>query len=68
MFSDLAITTSLIVKQIFSMPSRGLSEFISFILKLTELPLSYPHYSCISKQAKMVNSRSRLRLTEPFSS
>ncbi len=36
-FSDLAITTALKVKRVFS------------------LPLSCPHYSCISKRAKTVN-------------
>ncbi|ATF10409.1 Mobile element protein [Candidatus Enterovibrio altilux] len=34
---------------------RGLQGFINSVFKLTQLPLSCPHYSCISKRAKMVN-------------
>ncbi|HAS8246700.1 TPA: IS5 family transposase [Vibrio vulnificus] len=55
LFSDLAITTALMVKRVFSMPLRGLQGFINSIFKLAELPLSCPHYSCISKLAKTVN-------------
>ncbi|WP_425667491.1 IS5 family transposase [Vibrio tubiashii] len=55
LFSDLAITTALIVKRVFSLPLRGLQGFINSIFKLAQLPLSCPHYSCISKRAKTVN-------------
>ncbi len=48
-FSDLAITTALMVKPVFSIPLRGLQGFINSIFKLAPLPLLYPHYSCISK-------------------
>ncbi len=37
------------------MPLRGLQEFINSVFKLAQLPLSCPHYSCISKRAKTVN-------------
>lgn len=37
------------------MQSRGLQGFIKSIFKLAQLPLSCPHYSCISKRAKTVN-------------
>ncbi|ATF10361.1 hypothetical protein BTN50_1946 [Candidatus Enterovibrio altilux] len=36
--SDLAITTALVVKYVFLIPLRGLSGFISYILKLAQLP------------------------------
>ncbi len=49
LFSDLAITTALMVKRMFSMPYRGLQGFINSIFNLTQLPLSRPHYSCISR-------------------
>lgn len=55
MFSDLAITTTLMVKRVFSMLLRGLQGFINSIFKLAQLPLSCSHYSCISKRAKTVN-------------
>ncbi|ATF10429.1 Mobile element protein [Candidatus Enterovibrio altilux] len=43
------------VKCVFSMQFRGLQELINFVFKLVQPPLSYPHYLCISKQAKTVN-------------
>ncbi len=55
LFSDLTITTALMIKRVFSMPLRGLQEFINSIFKLAQLPLSCPHYSCISKRAKTVD-------------
>lgn len=48
LFSDLAITTALMVKRIFSLPLRALQGSIDSIFKLAQLPLSCPHYS-ISK-------------------
>lgn len=42
------------VKRVFSMPLRGLQGIINSIFKLAQLPLSCPHYSCISKRAKTV--------------
>ncbi len=55
LFSDMAITTALMVKRIFSMPLRALQGFIDSVFKLADVPLSCPHYSCISKRAKTVN-------------
>ncbi|MFA0679314.1 IS5 family transposase, partial [Vibrio splendidus] len=53
-FSDLAITTALMVKRIFSMPLRVLQGFIDSIFRLADVPLSCPHYTCISRRAKQV--------------
>ncbi len=39
LFSDLAITTALMVKHVFSLPLRGLQGFINSIFKLAQLPL-----------------------------
>lgn len=55
LFSDLAVTTALMVKRVFSMPLRDRQGVILSIFKLTQLPLSCPHYSCISKRAKTDN-------------
>ena len=53
-FSDLAITTALMVKRVFSMPLRALQGFIDSLFKLANIPLTCPHYSCISRRAKQV--------------
>nr|WP_247644796.1 IS5 family transposase [Vibrio cholerae] len=54
-FSDLAITTALMVKRIFSMPLRASQGFMDSVFQLAQLPLRCPHYSCISRRAKDVN-------------
>jgi len=53
-FSDLAITTALMVKRVFSMPLRALKGFIDSILRLANVPLSCPHYTSISLRTKQV--------------
>ncbi|CAH0541932.1 IS5 family transposase ISVa2 [Vibrio marisflavi CECT 7928] len=53
-FSDLAITTALMVKRVFSMPLRALQGFIDSVFKLADIPLVCPHYTCISRRAKDV--------------
>ncbi|HFQ5139507.1 TPA: IS5 family transposase, partial [Vibrio vulnificus] len=53
-FSDLAITTALMVKQVFSMPLRTLQGFIDSVFSLANVPIVCPHYSCISRRAKQV--------------
>ncbi|ATF09578.1 Mobile element protein [Candidatus Enterovibrio altilux] len=37
------------------MPLRNLPGFINPVFKFVQLPLSYPHYSCISKRTKTIN-------------
>lgn len=53
-FSDLAITTALMVKRIFSMPLRALQDFLNSVFKLANIPLVCSHYTCISRRAKEV--------------
>lgn len=53
-FSDLAITTALMVKRIFSMPLRALQGFLDSVFKLADIPLVCPHYTCISRRSKKV--------------
>ncbi|EAP94537.1 transposase [Vibrio splendidus 12B01] len=48
-FSDLVM-----VKRVFSMPLRALQGFIDSIFRLAHVPLSCPHYTCISRRAKQV--------------
>ncbi|WP_198591571.1 transposase, partial [Vibrio lentus] len=44
--SDLAITTALMVKRVFSMPLRALQGFLDSVFKLANIPLVCPHYTC----------------------
>ncbi len=53
-FSDLAITTALMVKRVFSMPLRALQGFIDSVFSLANVPILCPHYSCISRRAKQI--------------
>ncbi|ATF09220.1 Mobile element protein [Candidatus Enterovibrio altilux] len=43
------------VEYVFSIPLKDLQRFINPVFKFTQLPLSCPHYSCISKRTTMVN-------------
>jgi hypothetical protein len=42
-FRDLAITTALMVKRVFSIPLRALQVFINSMFKLADIPFSCPH-------------------------
>lgn len=53
-FSDLAITTALMVKRVFSMSLRALQGVIASVFSLANVPIVCPHYSCISRRAKQV--------------
>lgn len=52
--SELAITTALMVKRIFSMQLRALQDFLDSVFKLANIPIVCPHYTCISRRAKEV--------------
>nr|WP_223823258.1 transposase [Candidatus Enterovibrio luxaltus] len=54
-FSNLIITMFFMIKHVFAMLLKGLQEFIKSVFKFVQLPLSCPHYSCISKRAKMAH-------------
>ena len=65
-FSDLAITTALMVKRIFSMPLRASQGFIDSVFRLAQVPLSCPHYSCISRRAKDVDVSFKTKTKGPI--
>ncbi|EKF9161622.1 IS5 family transposase [Vibrio cholerae] len=65
-FSDLAITTALMVKRIFSMPLRASQGFMDSAFQLAQLPLRCPHYSCISRRAKDVNVSFKTKTKGPI--
>lgn len=53
-YSDMAITTVLMMKRVFGLSLRALQGFVDSIFKLMGLSLRCPDYSLISKRAKTV--------------
>lgn len=64
LFSDLAITTALMVKRVFSLPLRGLQGFINSIFKLAQLPLCDLIIHALASELKRSTSRSRQKPNE----
>lgn len=60
-FSDVAITTALIVTRVFSMSLRAMQEFIDSFFSLANVPIVCPHYSCVSWRAKQVQVSFKLK-------
>ncbi|ELJ7521770.1 TPA: IS5 family transposase, partial [Escherichia coli] len=54
-YSDLAITTVLVVKRVFRLSLRAAQGFLDSIFTLMRVPLRSPDYSSVSKRAKLVN-------------
>ncbi|MGG2143621.1 IS5 family transposase [Symbiopectobacterium sp. RP] len=54
-YSDMAITTVLMMKRVFGLSLRALQGFVDSIFKLIKLSLHCPDYSLLSKRAKTVN-------------
>ncbi|SAS32125.1 transposase [Klebsiella pneumoniae] len=54
-YSDLAITTVLVIKRVFRLTLRAAQGFIDSIFSLMGVPLRCPDYSSVSKRAKSVN-------------
>ena len=54
-YSDLAITTVLVVKRVFRLTLRAVQDFIDSIFALMGIPLRCPDYTSVSKRAKSVD-------------
>ncbi len=54
-YSDLAITTVLVIKRVFRLTLRAAQGFIDSIFTLMNVPLRCPDYTSVSKRAKSVN-------------
>ena len=54
-YTDIAITTVLMMKRVFNLPLRSLQGFLDSIFNMMNLPLRCPDYSIISKRVKSVN-------------
>ncbi|MDC3482031.1 IS5 family transposase [Escherichia coli] len=54
-YSDLAITTVLVIKRVFRLTLRAAQGFIDSIFALMNVPLRCPDYTSVSKRAKSVN-------------
>ncbi len=51
-YSDMAITSVLMLKRIFGLTLRALQGFVDSIVTLIKVPLNCPDNTCISKRAK----------------
>lgn len=56
-YSDLAITTALVVKRAFRLILRAAQGFIDSLFAMMDVPPCCPDYTCVSKRAKSVNVR-----------
>ena len=54
-YSDMAVTTVLMMTRVFNLSLRALQGFVDSIFKLMSLPLCCPDYSLVSRRAKRVN-------------
>ena len=54
-YSDLAITTVLVIKRVFRLTLRAAQGFIDSIFTLINVPLRCPDYTSVSRRAKSVN-------------
>ncbi len=54
-YSDLAITTVLMIKRLFRLALRAAQGFIDSVFALMDVPLRSPDYTSVSKRAKSVN-------------
>ena len=56
-YSDLAITTVLVIKRVFRLTLRAAQGFIDSIFSLMDVPLRCPDYTRVSKRATSVSKR-----------
>lgn len=54
-YSDLVITTVLVIKRVFRLTLRAAQGFIDSIFALMNVPLRCPDYSTVSKRARSIN-------------
>jgi hypothetical protein len=54
-YSELTISTVLMLKRVFRLTPRAAQGFIDSIFTLMKLPLRCPDYSCVSRRAKSIN-------------
>ncbi|EFE93373.1 Uncharacterised protein [Serratia odorifera] len=51
-YSDLPITTVLVIKHVFRLTLRAAQGFIDSVYALMDVPLRSPDYTCVSKRAR----------------
>lgn len=54
-YTEMAITTVLMMKRVFNLSLRALQGFVDSIFKMMALPLRCPDYSLVSRRSKTVN-------------
>ena len=66
-YSDLAIETALMIRQVFSLTLRATQGFMESLVKLMGLELSIPDYSCLSRRSDGLKLQKLLENIEPGS-
>jgi len=54
-YTDMAITTVLMMKRVFNLSLRAVQGFVDSIFKMMAMPLRCPDYSLVSRRSKTVN-------------
>ncbi len=54
-YTDMAVTTVLMIKRVFNLSLRALQGFVDSVFTLMSLPLRCPDYSLVSRRAKTVS-------------
>ncbi len=54
-YTDMAVTTVLMIKRVFNLSLRALQGFLDSVFTLMSLPLRCPDYSLVSRRAKTVS-------------
>ncbi len=58
-YTDMAVTTVLMIKRVFNLSLRALQGFVDSVFTLMSLPLRCPDYSLVSRRAKTVSIAKR---------
>ncbi len=60
-YTDMAVTTVLMIKRVFNLSLRALQGFVDSFFTLMSLQLRCPDYSLVSRRAKTVSIANRLK-------
>lgn len=63
-YTDMAITTVLMMKRVFNLSLRALQGFVDSIFTLIKLPLRCPDYSLVNRRAQAVSINLKHQLAE----
>jgi len=66
-YSNVAIETALMIRQVFSLTLRSTQGFMESLAKLMGLEITIPNYSCLSRRSDGLKLRKLLDNIEPGS-